>query len=76
MTKEFIVKVTDLGWPDGIHRFEEEYAPEQELIRCKDCQYWKDGYLNYVIHPWLPCMEIETKEDWFCACGEKLTRKG
>ena len=38
---------------------------EQEaVVRCKDCKYWKNGYLNYVVHEWLPCMEVKTTGDW------------
>jgi hypothetical protein len=60
MIKEYIVKITDDVIPDAFARFEEEYSPEQELIRCKECKrhlecdYW-----------------IENGDDWFCADGER-----
>ena len=60
MMREYIVKVTDSVWPDGILRFEEEFAPEQELVRCKDCKHRLE--CNY----W-----IENGDDWYCADGER-----
>jgi hypothetical protein len=60
MIKEYIVKITDDVIPDAFARFEEEYSPEQELIRCKECKrhlecdYW-----------------IENGDDWFCADGKR-----
>ena len=38
--REYIVKITDEVIPDGFERFENEYAPEGELVRCKDCENW------------------------------------
>jgi len=49
-----------------------KYLKDQpEIVRCKDCKYWKNGYMNYDVHPWLPCMEIETNSGWFCGSGER-----
>ena len=68
--KEIIIEVPD--------RFGQELKPEKvnseikgELVRCKDCKYWKNGYRNYDVHPWLPCMEIHTNGKWFCGYGER-----
>lgn len=36
--REYIVKITDEVIPDGFERFENEYAPEGQLVRCKDCK--------------------------------------
>lgn len=66
-----MVKVTDALVPDAFQRFENEWSPEQEIVRCKDCIYWKNGHSNYYVHNWLPCMEIETNREWFCAEGRK-----
>ena len=41
------------------------------IVRCKDCKYWKNKYMEYDVHPWLPCMEINTRGDWFCADAER-----
>ena len=43
----------------------------EKIILCKDCKYWKNKYMEYDVHPWLPCMEINTKGNWFCAEGER-----
>lgn len=42
-----------------------------DIIRCKDCKYWKNKYMEYDVHPWLPCMVINTRGNWFCANGER-----
>ena len=39
------------------------------IVHCKDCIYWKNGYMDYAIHPWLPCMEIKTDRNWYCGYG-------
>ena len=41
------------------------------VVRCKDCKYWENKYKEYDVHPWLPCMEINTSGNWFCAYGER-----
>ena len=39
----------------------------KELVRCKDCK-WHD---NADDSPkYLPCMEMRTNPNWFCADGE------
>ena len=49
-----------------------KFMKEHEtIVRCKDCKYWKNKYKEYDVHPWLPCMEINTSGNWFCAYGEK-----
>lgn len=39
-----------------------------EVVRCKDCKYWEDGYLGY-------CTQIHTamEYDAFCSNGERRT---
>lgn len=44
---------------------------QSEIVRCRDCKYWKNGYMNFDVHPWLPCMEIETNSGWFCGSGKR-----
>lgn len=36
------------------------------VVRCRDCR-WRHDDSNPM---WLPCMEVETDPDWFCADGE------
>ena len=53
------------------HEHIEAFMKDQEkIVLCKDCKYWKNKYMEYDVHPWLPCMEINTKGNWFCAEGE------
>ena len=44
MIKEYIVAITNDVNPDAFERFENEYSPEQELVRCKDCEYSEHWY--------------------------------
>ena len=70
--REYIVKITDEVEPDGFERFEDEYAPEGELVRCKDCEYYnRFGSKNIGT-----CRNIEIpnrtiEENWFCADGKR-----
>jgi len=39
------------------------------VVRCKDCRYW---YAEIGASTgWLPCQEIATERDWFCASGKR-----
>lgn len=65
--REIIIDV-----PDG---FGKTLKPEKvnseikgELVRCKDCK-WHDNPDKST--KWLPCMEIRTLSNWFCADGEQ-----
>lgn len=71
MIKEFIVKITDSVVPDGIHRFEEEYAPEQELVRCRDCMHFNDMKCSYPERGTCGLWHMLHWGDWFCADGER-----
>ena len=67
--REYVVKVTD-ALPDAFQRFEDEWSPEQELVRCEDCKHYnKDtGHCECgIIHGYM--------ETWFCADGEKVSEK-
>ena len=78
MIREYVVKVTDTFLPGAFQRFESEWAPEQELIRCEDCKYRSlycteatDGTTLYTCHH--PCAnDVPRPFDWFCADGERL----
>lgn len=47
------------------------YEQRQELVRCKDCLYHKDDEVRGNHPSWLPCMEIQTRNDFFCADGKR-----
>ena len=56
MIREYVVKVTDTFLPGAFQRFESEWSPEQELIRCKDCKHWdkttrREGN-DCILGPW------------------------
>ena len=52
-------------------KYDKLLKEQEAVVRCKDCKYWDNGYLNYYVHPWLPCMDIRTDGNWFCANGER-----
>jgi hypothetical protein len=39
-----------------------------EVVRCKDCIYWKSDMLT---HFWKPCDVVSTDKDWYCPCGKR-----
>ena len=61
-TKEFIIKRDCFG----------NIYTQTELVRCKDCRYSSMEERNLSPH-WLPCKEMDTDYDWFCAYGERRT---
>lgn len=81
MIREYVVKVTDTFLPGAFQRFESEWAPEQELIRCKDCKHGslyctEDVCSETLIECNRPdlgdVIEIHGWK-WFCADGERRT---
>ena len=44
---------------------------EQEIVRCKDCVYHENEKARSNQTAWLPCMEMQTKNNWYCADGVK-----
>lgn len=40
-----------------------------KVVRCKDCLWRHDDSSPM----WLPCMERETPDNWWCADGERRT---
>ena len=67
MIKEYVVKITDDVIPDGFARFEDEYSPELELVRCKDC--WKREFDNCPFNEFSEFYKPD--DDFFCADGER-----
>lgn len=45
-------------------------AEYKELVHCKDCKY-RDPQTCATSTMWLPCMEVRTDDDWFCADGDR-----
>ena len=39
------------------------------LTLCCECKYWKNSGTDATF--WLPCQEMSTQPDWFCANGER-----
>lgn len=56
--KEWIMETSDTGIVKKV---------KQELIRCKDCKWWKE---NDDSPSWHPCIDMKTDRNWFCADGE------
>lgn len=49
----------------------QEMISEREgIVRCKDCKF---RHNTQGVTKWLPCMEMTTANDWFCADGERRT---
>ena len=65
-------------WDGGCNFSREKYIERHMLevpaidavviVRCKDCKYWKD---QSATSKWLPCCEMQTSGNWYCAGGEK-----
>ena len=67
MIREYIVSITDEVEPDGFERFENDYSPSGQLVRCKDCKHYTGGLDGY-------CEKWFRKTGgnmFFCADGEK-----
>lgn len=41
-----------------------------KVVRCKDCRY-RNEIVKEVPTMWLPCMAVETGDNWYCGWGEK-----
>lgn len=65
MIREYVVKVTDAVVPGAFQRFESTWAPEQELVRCKDC-----------VKRRLCCIRRTDDPEWFCGDGEREDENG
>ena len=42
-----------------------------DAVRCKDCRYWKNEILRGNHSSWLPCMDVQTRSDFYCADGKR-----
>ena len=62
---EFIVPFTDKV---AAEKFDRCHGTNGELVRCKDCMYWKSDMLT---HFWKPCDVVNTDKDWYCPCGNR-----
>lgn len=73
MIKEYVVKVTNKVLPNAFTLFEEEYSPELELIRCKDCKYCYYASNRTPEEQCYACTKIgiDVTAGWFCADGER-----
>jgi hypothetical protein len=71
MIREYVVAVTDAVVSDAFQRFENEWAPEQEIVRCKDCIHWDKGHTEECENSDSVCFHNGwCKPDWFCADGD------
>ena len=55
---------------DAIELLKEHYI-YTHFLHCRDCKYWHDEKARDTRPSWLPCMSVETREDFFCADGER-----
>lgn len=82
MIREYVVKVTDSFVPNAFQQFENEWSPEQEIVRCKDCTYWEEHYKwvrpegGSFIAPRCNRLMKKTRSNWFCADGERIRKVG
>ena len=54
---EFIVPFTDKA---AAEKFDRYHGTNGELVRCRDCIYWKSDMLT---HFWKPCDVVSTDKD-------------
>ena len=47
----------------------------EQVVRCRNCKYWKDEKAQNEQERWLPCMEMETERSWYCASGVFKTKE-
>lgn len=46
----------------------------EQVVRCRNCKFWKDVKAQKEQDRWLPCMEMETERSWYCASGVFKTK--
>lgn len=65
-------KISDVYENKNIHQMIDEIPSVDAVpvVRCKDCKYYPDGNGTT---KWLPCREMITRANWFCADGEKVS---
>ena len=64
--QEIARSALELITSDYIHEVAKQFR--RPIVRCKDCK-WHDNPDEST--KWLPCMEIRTLNNWFCADGER-----
>ena len=43
---------------------------QPEIIRCKDCKYRDENWRRVTVK-WLPCMDMQIGDNWYCGSAEK-----
>ena len=66
--KELIITYNEQPDEHGTYIVEQT----QDLVRCRDCK-WRDNADNST--KWLPCIDMKTSPNWFCADGEHKVNK-
>ena len=57
------------SWVDAIEHALALLKEQEPVVRCKDCKYW---YAEIGASTgWLPCQEIVTDRNWYCASGKR-----
>ena len=49
-------------------------ADVAHVVRCRDCRHWDTDWIPSHAREnehFCPCIALTTREDWFCADGEK-----
>ena len=57
---------------DAIEKIRGLPSAEPEIIRCKDCKYSDENWRRVSVK-WLPCMDVRTGSNWYCASAERKT---
>ena len=45
-------------------------SAQPEIIRCKDCKYRDENWRRVSVR-WLPCMDVQTGNNWYCGSAER-----
>ena len=59
-------------WCDELVALRALPSTEPEIIRCKDCKYSDENWRRVSVK-WLPCMDVRTGSNWYCASAERKT---
>ena len=62
--REYIIRET--GYPGTLKK-----EIVQELVRCRDCEYWRDGNSIISDEPYCELDGTRCPEDHFCGAGER-----
>ena len=61
---EFVCELTDT-------RYEMDWTPKEEIVRCKDCTHYELNGLGQGFCVWKYYTNWECEPDGFCAWGER-----